>query len=95
MAGKEYLQMLKLRRKEELEALKFLTGKGYEDWDLLSSADEEKNIPSQDSYVSLAAEETNTARSSAQGKRNAILLATVGVMGLLSVTRRKKISRKN
>ncbi len=85
LAGKEYLQMLKIRRSEELEALRFLTGKGYEDWDLLSGTNEEKNIPREDSYAVLASSEG--ANPYVLGKRNTILFATVGMMGLLSLSR--------
>lgn len=93
LAGKEYLQKLKLRRKEELEALNFLTGKGFEDWDLLSGAGE-KNIPREDGYRALAGVEADAERSSSQQKREVILFATVGLMGLLSVARSRKLGKE-
>jgi len=52
-AGKKYLEELKERRKDELEMLTYLTGKGATDWDL-TQTQEEKFLPSEDSYAATA-----------------------------------------
>jgi len=52
--GKKYLDELKERRKDELEMLTYLTGKGVADWDLTQTP-EEKFLPSADSYAAAAA----------------------------------------
>ncbi|MDO6431302.1 DUF2330 domain-containing protein [Flavitalea sp. BT771] len=49
--GKKYLNELKERRKDELEMLTYLTGKGPDDWDLLAQTDEERAIPAGSSYA--------------------------------------------
>ncbi|HVV04858.1 MAG TPA: DUF2330 domain-containing protein, partial [Puia sp.] len=52
-AGKKYFDELKERRKDELEMLTYLTGKGVADWDL-TRTEEERLIPSADSYAAVA-----------------------------------------
>lgn len=52
-AGKKYFDELKERRKDELEILTYLTGKGVADWDL-TRTEEERLIPSADSYAAVA-----------------------------------------
>ncbi|MBN8852501.1 MAG: hypothetical protein BGO55_01985 [Sphingobacteriales bacterium 50-39] len=52
-AGKKYLDELKERRKDELEMLTHLTGKGAADWDL-TRAEEGSPLPSEDSYAAAA-----------------------------------------
>jgi len=52
-AGKKYLDELKERRKDELEMLTYLTGKGVADWDLTRTK-EEGPLPSEDSYAAVA-----------------------------------------
>jgi hypothetical protein len=87
-AGKKYLQQLKERRKEELQMLATLTGKTYNDWDVVSTTDEEKNIPEESSYKTVSLEVSKPDK-----KGTGILIATLGVMGLasvISVTRGKK-----
>jgi hypothetical protein len=77
--GQKYLGELKERRKDELKMLTFLTGKGYDDWDMVVRAKEEKFIPASDSYAVAALALKN---SPFPGGR---LLATgIGLMGLLS-----------
>jgi hypothetical protein len=83
-AGKEYLETLKIRRKEELETLNFLTGKSYEDWDMGVRSGEE-NIPNEDGYSVLAGGMSDAAKITDMKKGNTILFATVGLMGLLSI----------
>jgi len=77
--GQKYLGELKERRKDELKMLTFLTGKGYDDWDMVVRAEEEKFIPASDSYTAAAFALKN--RPFPGGR----LLATgIGLMGLLS-----------
>jgi len=47
-AGKAYLKELKKRRQGEMQNLNSLTGKTYEDWDVVMS--DENNIPVEESY---------------------------------------------
>jgi hypothetical protein len=77
--GQKYLGELKERRKDELKMLTFLTGKGYDDWDMVVRAEEEQFIPASDSYAAAAFALKNSPFSSGR------LLATgIGLMGLLS-----------
>ena len=86
-AGKKYLKELKKRRQGELEMLVTLTGKGYDDWDLVASAEEEKNVPLIASYQSVAL--LKGKNNSTDGK---IAFAVIGVIGIASFIglRRKK-----
>jgi len=52
--GKKYLDELKERRKDELEMLTYLTGKGPNDWDLVARTEEERAIPAGGSYAGAA-----------------------------------------
>jgi Na+-translocating ferredoxin:NAD+ oxidoreductase RnfD subunit len=78
--GKKYLEELKERRKDELEMLTHLTGKGLNDWDLLVRADEEGSIPAEDSYAGAAV-------SLQQEKRGGheIWITSLGVVVLISL----------
>ena len=76
-AGKKYLKELKQRRADELEMLTYLTGKDYSDWDVVSEQPEDKYIPSEASYASIAPQVENKPK-----KDNGILYATIGVTGL-------------
>src|SRR6187200_1997804 len=86
-AGKKYLKELKQRRAEELDMLTYLTGKGYSDWDVVSEQPEEKYVPKEASYTSIASSLQNKPK-----KDKGILVATLSVVGLLSLAgfRRKK-----
>ncbi len=78
-AGKKYLASLRQRRREEMEMLTRLTGKGYNDWDMVMNTEEEKNLPAEEHYASVIT-----------GKRNgseAVLIAAVGALILISLTR--------
>ena len=77
-AGKKYLKELKQRRADELEMLTYLTGKDYSDWDVVSEQPEDKYIPSEASYASIAPQVENKPK-----KDNGILYATIGVTGLI------------
>ena len=86
-AGKKYLKELKQRRADELEMLTYLTGKGYGDWDVVSEQPEEKYVPKEASYASIAPSIQNKPK-----KDKGILVATLSVIGLISLAglRRKK-----
>jgi hypothetical protein len=87
-AGKKYLKDLKQRRQDEMEMLTYLTGKNYSDWDVVMNNEEEKYIPDQASYKSLAL----TAK--VPKKNKGVLFATLGVMGLIAMIGFKQ-KRKN
>jgi len=89
LGGKKYLDDLKKRRREEMQTLGSLTGKGYADWDLVSNTEEEKFIPHDDTYENLAAGVKIEKRS------KGILFATLGVMGLISWAGFSRRRRKN
>jgi hypothetical protein len=77
-AGKKYLKELKQRRADELEMLDYLTGKGYNDWDVVSADSEEKYLSDDVSYAASA------ELSSENGKKNVgVVYASVGLLGLL------------
>lgn len=76
-AGKKYLKDLKQRRADEMEMLTRLTGKGYNDWDVVSN-DEEKAIPAEATYASLSHE-----TSERKDRTNGVLLAGIGVLGAI------------
>jgi len=86
-AGKKYLKDLKQRRADELDMLTYLTGKGYSDWDVVSEQPEEKYVPKEASYASIAPSLQNKPK-----KDKGILVATLSVVGLISFAglRRKK-----
>jgi len=74
-AGKAYLKGLKKRRQTEMQNLTSLTGKSYEDWDVVMS--DEKNIPIEDSYKVAAVEgKKNDERN------NPFWVITLGLFGL-------------
>jgi Na+-translocating ferredoxin:NAD+ oxidoreductase RnfD subunit len=79
-AGKKYLKELKQRRADEMEMLTYLTGKGYSDWDLVSDVPEEKYVPTEAKYASIAP--TIDGRPK---RANGILYATIGVIGIISL----------
>jgi hypothetical protein len=78
-AGKKYLAELRKRRQDELKMLRHLTGKSYDDWDVVINNKEEGNIPSAISYSSIA----STIKF--DKKDNRPLFATLGVIGLIAL----------
>jgi hypothetical protein len=78
-AGKKYLKDLKARREDELKMLTYLTGKGYNDWDVVVRTEEEKFIPTEDSYAAAA-----VANAKTPAGRESVVIAGIGFMGLLS-----------
>jgi len=79
-AGKKYLDELKVRRRDELKMLTYLTGKTYDDWDVVAKTEENKNIPAADSYAAAA----KAIRKTPAGNGR-VLIAGIGIIGLLSV----------
>jgi hypothetical protein len=79
-AGKKYLRDLKIRRSEEMEMLTYLTGKNHSDWDLVIDEPEEKYIPTEASYASIAPTLSDTPK-----KNNGIWVAAIGLVGLVSL----------
>ena len=79
-AGKKYLEQLKERRKDELEMLTYLTGKTYNDWDVVASADEDKMLPAENSYASIGSVNNRLAKN-----HSTILFAAIGAVGLVSL----------
>jgi hypothetical protein len=78
-AGQNYLKQLKEKRKDELKMLTFLTGKGYDDWDVVMRPEDEKSIPTSDSYAAAAfALRTDPPAGSS------LLVAGIGLTGLLA-----------
>lgn len=86
-AGKTYLKDLKQRRQDEMETLTYLTGKDYSDWDVVTNNEEEKYIPREISYESLA---FTTVPKKGQG----LLFASLGVIGLIAAIRFKQKGKK-
>ncbi len=87
-AGKAYLKSLKERRKKEMEMLVQLTGKGYDDWDVVMNADEVKN---EASYTSVSKEIISETHNKKAGKD--IFMASVALLSMVSlirVSKRKK-----
>ena len=79
-AGKKYLKELKKRRQIEMQMLTYLTGRGYDDWDVLVSNDtEEKSIPAEATYATVAGE------SKQPGKSNELLIGVIAFVGLASL----------
>jgi hypothetical protein len=78
-AGKKYLADLRQRRHDELKMLTYLTGKGYDDWDVVINHKEENNMPVDVSYKSIA----STMMFDKKDSRP--LFATLGVIGLIAL----------
>jgi hypothetical protein len=78
-AGKKYLKELKQRRADEMEMLTYLTGKGYSDWDVVTT-EEDKYIPSEASYTSAISLVNKKPK-----RDKVVLFATLSIMGLVSI----------
>src|SRR5262249_28072199 len=78
-AGKKYLKELKQRRTDEMEMLTYLTGKTYNDWDVVLN-DEEKYIPAEASYAKVSA----NAGAERDGN-NSLWFAAISIVGLVSL----------
>lgn len=86
-AGKKYLEQLKQRRQDELEMLSYLTGKDYSDWDVVMNNKEEKYLPADVSYGSLA---LTTVPKKGEG----FFFASLGVIGLIAAMGLGKNTKK-
>jgi Na+-transporting NADH:ubiquinone oxidoreductase subunit NqrB len=74
-AGKAYLKELRKRRQTEMQNLTNLTGKSYEDWDVVLN--DETNIPVEDSYKVAAVEGKKNGE-----RNNPFWVITLGMFGL-------------
>ena len=86
-AGKKYLEQLKQRRHDELEMLSYLTGKDYSDWDVVMNSKEEKNLPADLSYGSLA---LTTVPKKGEG----FFFASLGAIGLIAAMGLRQNTKK-
>ncbi len=84
-AGRKYLKELKHRRADELENLSWLTGKDISDWHIVSNMPEEKYLPKADSYAAVSPMVNGKKDNSGE-----IMLATIGLVGLLSLAGLKR-----
>ena len=79
-AGKTYLKTLKERRKKEMEMLAQLTGKGYDDWDVVMNNEE---ISKEVSYAALGKKVDSKANSNEAGK--GVFMASAALLGMVSL----------
>ena len=79
-AGKKYLKALKQRRADEIEMLAYLTGKGYNDWDVVVNDKEEKFIPAEAAYATVSKDIDKKPK-----RNNTLLFCTIGVVGMVSL----------
>jgi hypothetical protein len=79
-AGKKYLKELKQRRADEMEMLTYLTGKNYSDWDVVTEEPEERYIPVEAKYATIAPSINDKPK-----RDKGVLYATIGVVGLISL----------
>src|SRR5215211_1208763 len=85
--GQKYLKALKKRRQDEMQMLSYLTGKGYNDWDVVMTKTKEI-IPQEASYQTVALYMDNN-----KGKSKELIFAGLGLLGVLTcirIGRRKK-----
>jgi hypothetical protein len=88
-AGKKYLKDLKERRKKEMEMLTQLTGKGYDDWDVVMN--EPEVVSKEATYANLSKELNLQAQNREIGKD--IFMASMALLSMVTmagVVRRKK-----
>jgi hypothetical protein len=88
-AGQKYLKQLKQRRQDELQMLGYLTGKGYDDWDVLVNSPEEKYVPKEASYA--AVESKLDKRSETKHGILFGLIAVIGLASLLGLGSRREV----
>jgi Na+-translocating ferredoxin:NAD+ oxidoreductase RnfD subunit len=87
-AGKKYLEELKERRKDELEMLTYLTGKGVADWDL-SLSGEDRLLPAEGSYAAVAI----LPQKSGRAAETIVLFAAVSILISLAFRPQKAAKR--
>ncbi|HVG16976.1 MAG TPA: DUF2330 domain-containing protein [Chitinophagaceae bacterium] len=87
-AGRKYLKALKQRRQDELATLASLTGKGYEDWDVVIKPRAEEYIPANASYEAVA-----TMKEESWKGKNVLILACgmLGILSFVSISRKKPL----
>jgi Na+-translocating ferredoxin:NAD+ oxidoreductase RnfD subunit len=81
-AGRRYLEELKKRRQSEMNMLTALTGKNYNDWDVVMN-DEEKLIPAEASYAGIAPVDNNPGNKF-------FLIAVLALAGIAYLSRFRK-----
>jgi len=88
--GQQYLKQLKERRKKEMDMLVYLTGKSYEDWDVVI-ANEAESMTYDTSYQSIAKNFKPASVHPIENGKN-IFLASMALISLISMIsfRRKK-----
>ena len=79
-AGKKYLKELKQRRQDEMQMLSYLTGKGYDDWDVVVQDPVEKFIPQEASYSTV-----HHKMNKAKETRTGLLFGVIAFVGLASL----------
>ena len=79
-AGKKYLKELKQRRQDEMQMLSYLTGKGYDDWDVVVQDPVEKFIPQEASYSTVHHKMNKTKET-----RTGLLFGVIAFVGLASL----------
>jgi len=79
-AGKKYLKELKQRRQDEMQMLSYLTGKGYDDWDVVVKDPVEKFIPQEASYSTVHHKMNKTKET-----RTGLLFGVIAFVGLASL----------
>jgi len=78
--GKKYLKELKQRREDEMEMLTYLTGKSYGDWDVVTEEPEEKYVPNEAKYATIAPSIDDNPK-----RKPGVLYATIGVIGIIAL----------
>jgi hypothetical protein len=89
-AGKRYLKELKERRKKEMDMLATLTGKGYDDWDVVMDTKQDETV-AEVSYATVSKEVKETEPKKKTGKN--IFMASLALLSLVTMfgaTRRRK-----
>ncbi len=88
--GQNYLKELKERRKKEMSMLSQLTGKGYDDWDLVMDPELNRTIVDT-SYQSIAVTESTPMKKTGTGKTVFLAsMALLSVLTMVSIGRRGK-----
>lgn len=89
-AGRQYLKDLKERRKKEMEMLSSLTGKGYDDWDVVFNVAGDADLSSA-SYASIQQQVKTDAPRKETG-RNIFMtsMALLSMATMIGVSRRRK-----
>jgi hypothetical protein len=87
-AGKKYLKQLKQRRIGEIEMLAYLTGKGYNDWDVVVNDKDENLVPLEATYATVAKSIRNNPV-----QNNRLWFAAIGFMGIISVVGLRRLNQ--